>query len=105
MIRKMTLTLAAAVGGIVMASQASAAEIAVHYSAQDLASQRGVQALYLRLENAAKDVCPGTDARDLVRAVPARACYDKALSEAVSHFRHPQLSALYAAGAHRRSAG
>jgi UrcA family protein len=75
--------------------------VGVQYSKQDLATRAGVRTLYARLQNAARQVCPDSDARDLSRAVAARACYQAALAGAVSQIREPRLTLVHAQRAGR----
>ncbi|MFO1465280.1 MAG: UrcA family protein [Steroidobacteraceae bacterium] len=85
-----------------LSSQASPADaaqarprVAVRYVTEELTTERGVKVLYARLKNAALEVCPGADDRDVGRAAPARACYDAALADAVAQVRLPRLTAMH----------
>jgi UrcA family protein len=81
-----------------------APSVSVVYSQKDLTSTHGVQTLYARLKNAARQVCPDLDVRDLARAAPARLCYESALARAVEGVRKPELTTLHLQSGHR-SAG
>ena len=81
-----------------------APSVSVVYSQKDLTSTHGVQTLYARLKNAARQVCPDLDVRDLSRAAPARLCYEVALARAVDGVRKPELTTLHVQSGHR-SAG
>ena len=85
------------------AATVPAPTVSVVYSQKDLTSTRGVQTLYARLKNAARQVCPDVDARDLTRAVPARLCYETARAHAVEHVRRPELTALHLRSGHRNA--
>ncbi len=84
--------------GLAQASVSSEARrrVDVQYSKHELASRQGVHNLYARLKSAARQVCPDFDARDLGRAAQARACYEQALSDAVSQISLPALSLVHA---------
>ena len=88
----------AVVSGASAGTAADAAEpsITIKYSRAELATQKGTEALYARLKFAARLVCPNFDAPDLVRSVPAKACYEFALAKAVDQVQQPQLTALHA---------
>jgi UrcA family protein len=78
--------------------------VAVKYGDLDLATSQGNAALYRRLRTAAVAVCGETDARDLRASADARACYAKAMEDAVRQIDRAPLTALHARRA-ARSAG
>ena len=70
--------------------------VEVRYAKQELSTRQGVRDVYARLKSAARQVCPDIDARDLGRAAKARACYQEALSDAVSRISQPALNLVHA---------
>jgi len=92
----LTSSLLAGAASAATPADAAGPSVTVKYSRADLASDKGAQILYARLKRAARSVCPDTDSLDLVRSVPARACYEAALANAVEHIKQPQLTALHA---------
>jgi UrcA family protein len=105
MVRKIAAVFLSITTGALLANGAIAApageridfgpSVTVRYSPADLATPRGAEVLYARLRLAANQVCPGADARDLMRAAPAKACYEAALAAAVLHVQQPRLTALH----------
>jgi UrcA family protein len=74
----------------------------VRYADLDLTKPAGAKALYVRVTQAARDVCSPLDGRDVARASRYKACVQKSTSDAVTKIDRPQLTA-YAkeiAGAH-----
>jgi UrcA family protein len=69
----------------------------VKYSAQDLATQRGLNDLYHRLVLAAKRVCPEVPFHDLSLQARVAQCQDQAVARAIRQIDNAQLAALYAA--------
>ena len=86
------------------AGAVAAPSVSVVYSQKDLTSTQGVQTLYARLRQAARQVCPQLDVRDLTRSVQARVCYETALARAVEIVRRPELTSLHVQSG-RHSAG
>ena len=102
MIRKTAfLVLSVAMGSMLAGTVVAAADtgVTVRYSRAELATASGAERLYARLKIAARQVCPGGEALDPIRAVPARACYDSALAAAVAHVRQPRLTVTASRGA------
>ena len=69
----------------------------VRYDDLDLATPAGVNALYHRIANAATEVCPSPDIRDLTAATFARQCRVEAVARAVRDVNNPQLAVVHAA--------
>jgi UrcA family protein len=69
--------------------------IAVGYADLDLTSEAGVTALYRRLQAAAKQVCSPFASHEIGRALKRRACYNQALSDAVTKINVELLSVLH----------
>ena len=69
--------------------------VAVNYADLDLTTDAGVQALYRRLQVAAKRVCRSFEGREIGKGTKRRACYDQALSDAVTKVNLEMLSALH----------
>jgi len=70
--------------------------MSVHYTQNDLATDRGIRALYRRIAEAAKLVCPEEDPRKLWQLSQSRACQRQAIGRAVAQIGNPRLTALYA---------
>jgi UrcA family protein len=68
----------------------------VRYSSQTLETDGGVQQLYARLVNAAKQVCPDSPLKDLGASVRVQECRSQAIAHAIQHINNSQLAALYA---------
>jgi UrcA family protein len=69
---------------------------AVSYADLDLSKPAGAQTLYKRIKAAARHVCGPVDQYTFVTP-PAtfRACFDKAVADAVSQVDRPSLTALH----------
>jgi UrcA family protein len=64
----------------------------VSYADLDINKAEGAQALYNRLNRAAKTVCAPLKGRDLQRATDHRACIGEALANAVGEVNQPLLT-------------
>jgi UrcA family protein len=70
--------------------------VKVYYGDLNLTNQAGVSALYRRLQSAAKQVCrPLVWGNEMTRGATRRACYNQALSEAVTKVNLELLSVLH----------
>ncbi|HSC15426.1 MAG TPA: UrcA family protein [Gammaproteobacteria bacterium] len=67
----------------------------VSFRALDLSTSQGAQALYDRIEAAAREVCRGAELADY------DACRARAIEGAVNDVSHPLLSAAHRSGADR----
>ena len=68
----------------------------VKFDDLNLASQAGVQALYVRIRTAAREVCgPATLTGSGVSAAVWRACVSASLHDAVLKVKNPALTAYY----------
>jgi UrcA family protein len=102
---KFGLLLLGGLAGILAAGAAGAARldsdevpsVVVKYSEQSLATDEGVSALYRQIKNAAKQVCPAEDTRDLKRQSLIRECRNQAVARAVRQIDNSRLAALHAA--------
>jgi UrcA family protein len=101
---KFGLLLLGSLAGIVAAGGASAARldsdapsVVVKYSEQSLATDEGVYALYRQIKNAAKQVCPADDTRDLSRQSLIKECRNQAVARAIRQIDNSRLAALHAA--------
>jgi UrcA family protein len=104
-----TLTMiAAGLGGWLLASTAFAATqadppaVRVKYAELDLTKDAGVEHLYTRLRNAARQVCGRADNRNLAALADQDACMQRALDRAVEDVHSARLTARHkgaAAGA------
>ena len=108
--RKFQLTLGM-IGGCLLAAamtQTAAAaptdgerSVVVKYDAASLTTEPGVQALYRRLQAAARSVCPAESNRDLASATVARQCREAAVDRAVRQIGNPRLAEMRVVGAKR----
>ena len=78
------------------------AHLAVSYADLNLNNDAGTAVLYMRLKQAARQVCGDWDTRDLSRGLAATACINKALSQAVARVNSPMLTSLYEAKTGKR---
>ena len=78
------------------------AHLAVSYADLNLDSDAGTAVLYMRLKQAARQVCGDWDTRDLSRGLAATACINKAMSHAVARVNSPMLTSLYEAKTGKR---
>jgi UrcA family protein len=67
----------------------------VRFADLDLSSQKDTKRLYMRLRNAAEQVCGDYDPLDLFDIQGARKCQDDAIAHAVAQLNQPRLTALY----------
>jgi UrcA family protein len=101
MARPTLAIIAAGVGGWLLASSALAAAVAdapavrVSYSDLDLAKDAGVERLYVRLKNAATQVCGSVDIRDLAALGRQETCVQQALDRAVEDAHSARLTARH----------
>ena len=73
----------------------------VRYHDLDVTTADGVRVLYQRLRAASRQVCRAYDSRELDRFAEWRACYDRALTDAVTQLDLPSLTAAHSrTGAH-----
>jgi UrcA family protein len=96
-------SLAAVSAGTALAAPAAedAPSTTVRYGDLNLATEKGARILFQRISNAAKQVCPDADYRDLSSQVRARTCQKEAVERAVREVKSPHLAALFAK-AHRQ---
>jgi UrcA family protein len=71
-------------------------QIIVKYDAASLSDDGGAQALYHRIVNAAKQVCPGDNERNLHRLELIRECRRQSIARAVHQINNPRLAKVYA---------
>ena len=67
----------------------------VRYSDLNLSTADGVRVLYQRLKAASRNVCRAYEGRELARVSSWRACYDEALTGAVTQLNIPNLTAAH----------
>lgn len=79
--------------------------LTIAYSDIDLSKSDGPQLLYKRMASAARTVCDQPDPRELRRQIAYKACYQKALDEAVQQIGSPELTALHRTRGSRSAAG
>jgi len=71
-------------------------QVAVSYSDLDLSTSEGTRALYQRIANAAREVCPYPNARELAEFEVNHSCREAAIAKAVREINSPALVALRA---------
>jgi UrcA family protein len=69
----------------------------VKYTDLDLSTDAGVAALYLRIQAAARQVCPGEHSLILSDVVESESCQAVAVARAIAAFNSPRLAMLHAA--------
>src|SRR5258707_290637 len=89
----LTGTMAAGAAGL----DGDVPSVVVKYSEQSLATDEGVYALYRRITNAAKQVCPAEETRDLKRQSLIKECRNQAVARAIRQIDNSRLAALHAA--------
>lgn len=101
---KLGLLVLGGLASVMAAGAASAAgldsdelHVVVQYSAQSLATDDGVRALYQRITSAAKQVCPEIWTRDLGVQAQVWQCRNQAIARAIRQIGNSRLAALYAA--------
>lgn len=75
------------------APQSDVPQVVVRYSAQSLATDSGVRALYKRLNSAAREVCP-QDSETLWITQAVRECRKQAVEHAVEQIGNSHLAAV-----------
>jgi UrcA family protein len=70
--------------------------VTVRYSDLDLTTTVGVNTLYRRIANAAYNVCPRPDMRDLQATGVADQCRAEAVARAVHDVNNPKLAMVHA---------
>jgi UrcA family protein len=74
----------------------SGTSIRVKYADLDLSQPAGAEALYLRIQRAARTVCSrDVEAWDGLRAKHERECNQDAIADAVRHVHNANLTAMY----------
>jgi UrcA family protein len=105
--RPRTFTAFAALGVLTMAALLAAPAVAsagepaadglqqnVYYDLRDLSTQRGIHALYLRIESAAQDVCPGYDSISPEVIAASKECQRRAIARAIGQIGSARLAAV-----------
>jgi UrcA family protein len=89
------VALLADTGNAIAANAADGARsVTIRYDDLDTGTSSGVQTLYARLDEAARQVCDS--GRTLVEQRQSALCYRQALRTAVGEVNNPYLTALYA---------
>jgi UrcA family protein len=93
-----------------MATGATAAtqvedSIQLSYVTADLTQPEGAKTLYRRIERAARQVCHGTDLRDLTALADYDRCYRHAVDDAVEKVGVSAVTALHRSKTQRNAAG
>jgi UrcA family protein len=102
---KFGLLLLGSLAGIMAAGAAGAAildsgdlpTVVVKYSKESLATDEGVNALYRRITNAARQVCPVEPTRDLKLQSQIDHCRNQAIARAIRQIDNSRLAALHSA--------
>ncbi len=98
---KFGLLLLGSLAGIMAAGAAGldgdVPSVVVKYSEQSLATDEGVYTLYRQIKNAAKQVCPAEQTRDLKRQSLIQECRNQAIARAIRQIDNSRLAALHAA--------
>ena len=92
------------VADIAAAKERGAVSTVVNYSDLDLTQSSDTARLYARLKYASQKVCNSYETRDLRMRELHAACYDKALSSAVTQVNDTRLSSLHATDARMKLA-
>lgn len=71
-------------------------QTAVYYNVMDLSTDQGTHALYRRIVNAARAVCPGYDSRDLAAFADSRQCQREAVVRAIVQIGNSRLASVHA---------
>ena len=98
LVRSVMVCSALAAGFVVAPAFASSEDDGQHvvrFTPSDLASDARVAALYGRLQAASRDVCSSSRGRDITSMKSYRACYAKALEDAVNTVNQQTLTALH----------
>jgi UrcA family protein len=74
----------------------------VYYSLHELATEQGTRALYQRIVQAARTVCPAGDPRDLENFSSSRECQRAAVARAIGQIGSARLAAVRAHALARR---
>ncbi|HZT03742.1 MAG TPA: UrcA family protein [Steroidobacteraceae bacterium] len=90
------LMAAALFASLTAASAAEPCATTVYYRLHDLATDRGARALYWRIVDAAKLVCPPEDPRKLWLLAQSSECQRQAIARTIAKIGSPRLAALYA---------
>jgi UrcA family protein len=89
------LSLGSAAGAATL--EGTVREATVRYSESSLASDEGARAVYSRLAQAAKQVCPSGPPYAHISTTSVLQCRQKALSAAVAKIHNQRLAAVHAA--------
>jgi UrcA family protein len=95
---------AAALGSPAVASAADAdgLQTNVYFTSYDLATAQGTRALYRRIVNAAREVCPGYDSPSLDVVNRSNECQRAAIAQAIGKIGSARLAAVDAQAVARR---
>jgi UrcA family protein len=70
--------------------------VTVRYDDLNLSTSAGVDALYRRISNAARQVCPDARSRDLGIVAASERCQANAVAQAVRDVNNPHLALVHA---------
>jgi UrcA family protein len=74
-----------------------APSVTVRYDDLNLSTSAGADALYRRISNAARQVCPSAYSRDLSVVAASERCQANAVAQAVRAVNNPHLALVHAA--------
>lgn len=89
-------SLAATATSFAAPPSAEAPSVVVRYGDLNLATAVGVDTLYRRISNAARQVCPDVYSRDLSTVAAGERCQADAVTRAVHELNNPQLALVHA---------
>ncbi len=93
-----TLIVAATIVSATAGAEDAVKSQTVKYGDLNLTSSKGIATLYLRIESAAHNVCPGDDSDRQLHPIPGReSCFDASVARAVRQLNNSSLSAYYSA--------
>lgn len=90
-----TAACAAFSGPVLAGAPVVVVKIPVSYSGRDLSQPTGAQELYRRLQRAAFIACSDGNRVGLEPLADPKACYEKAIGDAVRSVKQPQLTMIY----------
>lgn len=89
------LSIGLAAGHALAEGRGEAPSVKVSYADLDLSDQAGAEALYHRIQSAARSVCGRMDPRDLERFTLYRECYGETMDAALKQVDHKGLYAVH----------
>jgi UrcA family protein len=97
----MGLLILGAAGMPLAAAPVIGPDVTVRFADLNINTEAGAEKLYERIRQAAARVCPLPDLRPLAEHAAATRCRNEVVAQAVNRVSSAQLTAVYAARAHR----